>query len=95
MDPEIFSILVFYKGFWEEFLQRMFFMLYSINRPNFIVWLHLLLEILGKMNTAIVCFPGYDVINFEIKLIFQIKPFFYMNKKLRQKFKYLENEKSF
>ena len=73
----------------------MFFMFYSINRPNFIVWLHLLVEILGNMSTAIICFPGYDVINFEINIIFQIKPFFYMNKKLKQKFKYLENEKSF
>ena len=32
---------------------------------------------------------------FEINLIFQIKPFFYMTKKSRQKFKYLEKEKSF
>ena len=29
--------------------------------------------------------------NFEIKLIFLIKPFFYMTKKSRQKFKYREN----
>ena len=33
--------------------------------------------------------------NFEINLIFLIKPFFYMTKKSRQKFKYLENGKSF
>ena len=32
---------------------------------------------------------------FEINLIFQIKPFFYVTKKSRQKFKYLEKEKSF
>ena len=44
---------------------------------------------------AIVYFPGCDVINLEINLIFQIKPFFYMTKKSRQKLKYLENEKSF
>ena len=31
----------------------------------------------------------------EINLIFLIKPFFYMPKKSRQKFKYFENEKSF
>ena len=35
------------------------------------------------MCGAIVCFLGYDVINFEIKLIFLIKS------------KYLENEKNF
>ena len=46
-------------------------------------------EILGNMCIAIVYLPGCDVINFEISC------FFYMTKKLRQKFKYLENEKSF
>ena len=44
---------------------------------------------------AIVCFPVCDAISFEINLIFLIKPFFYMTKKSRQKFKYLQNEKSF
>ena len=33
--------------------------------------------------------------NFEIKPIFPIKPFFHLTKKSKQKFKYLENEKSF
>ena len=32
------------------------------------------------MCIAIVCFPGCDVVNFEINLIFLIKPFFYMAK---------------
>ena len=59
-------------------------MLYSINWPNFIVWLPLLLEILGIMCIAIVCFPGGDLINFEINLLYKILIF-----------KYLENEKSF
>ena len=34
-------------------------------------------------------------INFETNLMFLIKPFFYITKKSTQKFKYLENEKSF
>ena len=34
---------------------KMFFKLYSINWPSFIVWLPLLLEILGNMCIAIVC----------------------------------------
>ena len=38
------------------------------------------------------CYPGYDVINFEITLMFLIKLFFYMPKKTRQKFKYLDND---
>ena len=47
------------------------------------------------MCIAIVCFPGCDAINYETKLIFLITPFFYMTKKSRQKFKYLENENGF
>ena len=38
-----------------DFSTKMFLMLYSINWPNFIVWLPLLLEILGNMCIAIVC----------------------------------------
>ena len=45
------------------------------------------------MCITIVCFPGCDVIKFEINLIFLTKLFFYMTKKPRQKFKYLKNEK--
>ena len=45
----------------------------------------LLREILCNISIAIVCYPGYNVINFEINLIFLIKPFFL----------YLENKKSF
>ena len=47
------------------------------------------------MSFAIVCFPGCDVINYEINLMFQIKPFLYVIEKSIQKFKYLENEKGF
>ena len=73
----------------------MFLMLQSINWPNFIVWLSLLLDVLGNMCIKIVYEPGYDVIKFGINLIFLIKPFRYKTKKSRQKLKYLENEKSF
>ena len=47
------------------------------------------------MWIAIVCFPDCDEINFEINVIFLIKPFFYMTEKSKWKFKYLEIEKSF
>ena len=70
-------------------------MLYSINWPNFIVWLPLLFEILGNMCIAIVCFLGCDVITFEINIIFLINPVFYLTKKSRLKFKYLYDEKPF
>ena len=72
-----------------------FLVLYSFDRLNFIFCFPVLLEILGNVCIAIVCFTGCDVINLEINLIFLIKPFFYMTEKLRQKFKYLENKKSF
>ena len=38
-----------------DFSTKMFLMLYSINWPNFIAWLPLLLEILGNMCIDIVC----------------------------------------
>ena len=66
---------------------------FNINWPNSIVWLLLLLEILGNMlpllleilGNICIYFPGCDVINFEINLIFLIKlnPFFWMIKKLK------------
>ena len=55
---------------------KVFLMLYSINWPIFIAWLFLLLGILGNMCIAIVCYPGCDVMDFEINLIFLIEPFF-------------------
>ena len=70
------------------FLKKTFLMLYSLNWPNFIAWRPLCREILGNICIVI-------VINFEINLLFLIKPFFYMTKKSRQKCKYLENEKNF
>ena len=73
----------------------MLLMLYSIDWPNLILWLPLILEMLVNMCIAIVCYPGCNVIDFQINLIFLIKPFLYMTKKSRQKSKYLQNEKSF
>ena len=78
-----------------DFSRTLFPILYSISWPNCIVWLPLLLEILGNHRIAIVYFPGCDVFNSEIILVFLIKPFFYTNKKSRQIFKYLKNEKNF
>ena len=47
------------------------------------VWLPLLWEISGNMCITIVCEPGYDVMNFEVNLIFLIKPFFLHGQKSR------------
>ena len=77
----------FFITFKKNLSRKIFFILYSFNRPNFMFWLPLLLEILGNM-----LFPLFvDVIKLEINLILLIKPFFYITKKLRQKLKYLEN----
>ena len=51
---------------------KTFFMLHSINWPNFIFWLPLL-EILGNMCIVIFECPVDDVINFEIKLSLPIR----------------------
>ena len=68
--------------FVHDFSRKVFLMLSSMNWPNRIVWLLLLRDILGNMCFAIVCFLGCDVINFEINLIFLIKPSLYMTKNL-------------
>ena len=47
------------------------------------------------MCIVIICFPVYDVINFENNLSFLIEPLFYMNKKSGQRFEQLKNEQSF
>ena len=60
----------------------------------FLCLIAFIFAILGDMCVTIFCFPGY-AISFEINLIFLIKPFFCTTKKSRQKFKYLENGRSF
>ena len=49
---------------------KMFSMFYSIDWPNFIVSLPLLLEVLDNISNTIVCFPGCDLSDFKINLIF-------------------------
>ena len=46
--------IVYPPHFVYDFLRKMFLMLHSINQPNFIAWLPLLLEILVNMCIAIV-----------------------------------------
>ena len=90
VDPEIFSILILIlKGlglappscFVYDFLRQILLMLYSINWPNFILWLSLRLEILGNMCIVIICCPVCDVIHFRNSNSFLIKLFFYITKK--------------
>ena len=46
----------------------MFYLWYSADWPNFIVWLPLLCEILSNIGIAIACKPGCDVMNFQVNL---------------------------
>ena len=73
----------------------MFLILHSINWPNFIAWLPLLLEILGNMYITTVCYPGCNVIKFEINLIFLINPFWYMTKYEDKNLNILRTERAF
>ena len=47
--------------------------------------LYFLLEILDNMFIAAVCYPGCDVMGFEINLIFLVKPFFLHDQKVMTK----------
>ena len=65
----------------------------SINSPNFIVWFPSLLEILGNICIAVICYPVCDVRTFEIKLSFLIKPFFYVTKTSGQNVNHLRTKR--
>ena len=39
----------------QDFCRKIFFLLYSINRPNLIFWLPLICEILSNMCIVIIC----------------------------------------
>ena len=76
--------LVSLPHFLHDVWSKMFLLLYSINWPNLLFWMPLLYEIIGNMCIVIVCWPGSDVINFEINLIFLFKPFFLHGLKVRR-----------
>ena len=86
---ELVSLCHFPHDFW----RKIFPLLYFINRSTFTVWLPLLPEILNNMFILIVYKSGCDVINFEVHLIFLIKPFFLRWSKSQGKD--LENENNF
>ena len=60
-----------------DFPIEMFLLLYSINWPNFIACLLLLLDILSNICIAIACYPGCDIMDFETNLIFLIERGFF------------------
>ena len=78
-----------------NFSIKMALVLYSIKWPDVIAWLSLLLEILGNTRIAIVCFPAFDVITLKISKFFLKNLVLLPDQNLKEKFEYLENEKSF
>ena len=94
IDSEKCSIKIFQKRVWDQFLHHILCIFQDECLSSYIILTHSLSDYLYFCIT-IVCYPGCDVIKFEINLIFLIKPFCQMTKKSRQKLKYLENEKSF
>ena len=71
--------------FVDDFSKKMFLMLYSINSPNFIAWLPLLLEVLDDMRITTVFYLSCDIMDFEINLIFLIESFFLHDQKVMTK----------
>ena len=63
-----------------DFSRKIFIIFYFIIRSNILARLSLLLEILRAI-IVIICFPVYDVTNFEIKLSFLFKP---LDEKIRR-----------
>ena len=61
-----------------DYSRKIFLMLYSINRPNFIVWFPLLPKISPYMSIVTVCFPVCDIK--ILKLPFLIMLFSYITK---------------
>ena len=88
---ELVSLPHFPHNFW----RKIFFLLCSINWPNFIVWLTLLCEILGNMCIAIVCKPGCDAMNFEVHLIFLTLFFLHDQKVLTKTLNILRTKRAF
>ena len=62
-------VIVSPQHFVYNFSTKTCLMPYSINWPNIIVWLPTVLEILGNISIAVVSWPVFDAINFEINLI--------------------------
>ena len=66
-------------------VEEKYFLLHSVDWSNFIICLSLLREQLSNMSIVIVYQPGCNFINFEINLLFLIKPFFLYGQKFKAK----------
>ena len=75
------SLSHFLYNFWK----KIFLSLYYINYPNFIACFSLFCKILSSMSNPVVCWPVFDVMNFEMNFIFLTKPFLLHDKKVKTK----------
>ena len=88
VDPEIFPILSFQKSVRNSFLHKILCMVFLEKYFSCYVLftdqisLSDCLYFLGNMCIGITWFPIYNITNFEVHLIFLIKPFFYMTTKI-------------
>ena len=78
-----FPCLIFCMIFKQKYFSC-YVLLTNFNYSNFIVWLFFLHEILGHICIIIICFSVCDVINFEIKLSYQV--FFLYDQKSLNKY---------
>ena len=75
--PELVSLFHFLHDVW----RKIFILLYSMNRPNFIVWLPLFLKILSICARLWRC----DAKNFETNFVFLNNLFFLKDQKVKTK----------
>ena len=78
-----------------DFWIKVFLLFYFINWLDFSGWLCLLCEILYNMWFRTVCWSGCDIINFNINLIFLIKPLFLHDQKVKTKIQISWERKEF
>ena len=77
-----------------DFWKKIFITLYSINWPNFIIWLPLL-EILDNICILTICSPVDAVINFESSPNSLTKPFSYIIDKVGKNVNILRTKRAF
>ena len=62
--------LVSSPHFLHDFFKKIYPLLYSIKWQDPIVWLPLHLEILSNVCIVLVCYPGCNIIDLKLNLVF-------------------------
>ena len=104
IDPEICSILIFQMRVWEQFLQPILCMIFQQKCSSCCALLTYQISLSGCLYflkywaMCVLQLFVNQVVTSQILILtssFSSSRFLYMTKNLRQKLKYLENEKSF